>query len=58
MGPGLYAFPGVDHPGQSANPFVRDAKDRSLPGMRDRIRSGTEHYIWDIFLRAGLRRKK
>lgn len=56
MGPGLYAFPGVDHPGQPPNPFVRNAKDLAEPGMTDRIRSGTEHYIWDTLAAAGLRR--
>ena len=58
MGPGLYAFPGVDHPGQQANPFVKNAKDLAVPGMTDRIRSGTVHYIWDTLEDAGVRRRR
>lgn len=58
MGPGVYAFEFIDHPGQSGNPFVRTAKQVSLPEMRRRIQIGVESYIQDMLESAGLRRVK
>lgn len=58
MGTGLYSFPGVEHPGQKPNPFVKISKNLAMPGMTERISLGTEHYIWNVMSSAGLRRIK
>lgn len=57
MGPGYYQFPVILHPGQAANPFVRDAIQESIPGMRDAVVFGVTGWLRRAMSRFGLREK-